>query len=97
MGASGFHFPKGGSQVPVKDGKTGRIYITSQNHGYAVREDSIDTSVAEASFVNVNDGTNEGLRYKNYPVYSVQFHPEACGGPKDTDFLFDDFLGMLKR
>ena len=86
-----------GANQPVKDGKTGRIYITSQNHGYAVREDSIDTSVAEASFVNVNDGTNEGLRYKNYPVYSVQFHPEACGGPKDTDFLFDDFLGMLKR
>lgn len=86
-----------GANQPVKDGKTGRIYITSQNHGYAVREDSIDTSVAEISFVNVNDGTNEGLRYKNYPVYSVQFHPEACGGPKDTDFLFDDFLGMLKR
>ncbi len=86
-----------GANQPVKDRKTGRIYITSQNHGYAVREDSIDTSVAETSFVNVNDGTNEGLRYKNYPVYSVQFHPEACGGPKDTDFLFDDFLGMLKR
>ena len=84
-----------GANHPVKNLETGHVYISSQNHGYAVVSDSIDESVASELFVNVNDGTNEGIRYKNKPVFSRQFHPEACGGPKDTDFLFDEFTKMM--
>jgi carbamoyl-phosphate synthase small subunit len=73
-----------------------RVYITSQNHGYAVVTASVDTRVAEESFRNVNDGTCEGLLYKGKPIFSVQFHPEACGGPKDTAFLFDRFIGLME-
>ena len=58
--------------------------------------DSIDTSVAKEYFVNVNDGTNEGIKYLDKPAYSVQFHPEACGGPQDTEFLFDLFIQMME-
>lgn len=86
-----------GANHPVKYLKDGRTYISSQNHGYTVVPSDIDTSVAEPLFVNVNDGTNEGLIYKNAPVFSVQFHPEACGGPKDTEFLFDKFIEMMKE
>ncbi len=85
-----------GANQPVKC-ENGRVYITSQNHGYAVEIDSIDKKIATPSFTNANDGTNEGLFYLNYPAYSVQFHPEACGGPHDTDFLFDMFITMLKK
>lgn len=100
--ASGFSTKKlkyghRGANHPVKHLKTGRTYISSQNHGYTVVSSGIDTSVAEPLFVNVNDGTNEGLIYKNAPVFSVQFHPEACGGPKDTEFLFDSFIQMMKE
>ena len=86
-----------GANHPVKDLETGRVYISSQNHGYAVVAESIDAGSASELFVNVNDGTNEGIRYKNKPVFSVQFHPEACGGPKDTDFLFDEFINMMNE
>lgn len=84
---------------PVQDLLTRRCYITSQNHGYAVRDESLPTDW-EPWFVNVNDGTNEGIRARNRPVSSVQFHPEARPGPEDTGFLFDDFLrlaGSLAR
>ena len=84
---------------PVQDLLTRRCYITSQNHGYAVRDESLPADW-EPWFVNVNDGTNEGIRARNRPVSSVQFHPEARPGPEDTGFLFDDFLrlaGSLAR
>lgn len=84
---------RGGNQ-PVKETETGRVYITSQNHGYAVNADSLPEN-AELSWVNVNDGTCEGVSYKNAPVYTVQFHPEACGGPQDTMFLFDKFINVM--
>jgi carbamoyl-phosphate synthase small subunit len=98
--ASGFHTNKlkyghRGANQPVKDLQSGKVYITSQNHGYAVMSDSIDKGVADEWFVNVNDGTCEGITYKNAPVYSVQFHPEACGGPRDTAFLFDRFMQSM--
>lgn len=86
-----------GANQPVKDLKTGKVYISSQNHGYAVVSESIDTAAASEWFVNVNDKTNEGIIYKNQPMFSVQFHPEACQGPKDTDFLFDEYIKLLEN
>ena len=84
-----------GANHPVKDTDTGKIYITSQNHGYAVTDDSIDPCVARSWFVNVNDMTNEGIEYINEPSLSVQFHPEASGGPKDSEELFDMFIDLM--
>lgn len=86
-----------GANQPVRSHIDGKTYISSQNHGYAVVTDSIEDSVASPMFTNVNDNTNEGILYKNIPAFSVQFHPEACGGPKDTDFLFDDFIKLMKE
>lgn len=85
-----------GGNHPVKDLKTGRVYISSQNHGYAVDEKSLDVSVARPAFINVNDETNEGLEYINKNIFTVQFHPEACPGPQDTGFLFDRFIKMME-
>ena len=85
-----------GGNHPCKDLKTGRIYITSQNHGYAVERASLPDS-ARLSFVNVNDETCEGICYTDIPAFSVQFHPEACGGPHDTNFLFDRFVEMISK
>lgn len=85
-----------GANQPVKDCETGRVYITSQNHGYVVEGNSLPPFAREG-FVNGNDGTNEGVSYQNMPAFSVQFHPEACGGPLDTTFLFDRFIGMMDR
>ncbi|MCR4948383.1 MAG: carbamoyl phosphate synthase small subunit, partial [Treponema sp.] len=84
-----------GGNHPCKDTETGRVYITSQNHGYAVENTSLP-SYAKMSFFNVNDGTVEGITYTDIPAFSVQFHPEACGGPHDTNFLFDKFLKMME-
>ncbi len=83
-----------GVNHPCKDTETGRVYITSQNHGYAVENTSLPP-YAKMSFFNVNDGTVEGITYTDIPAFSVQFHPEACGGPHDTNFLFDRFLKMI--
>ena len=83
-----------GGNHPCKDTETGRVYITSQNHGYAVENTSLPP-YAKMSFFNVNDGTVEGITYTDIPAFSVQFHPEACGGPHDTNFLFDRFLKMI--
>ena len=86
-----------GGNHPVKDLTTGRVYISSQNHGYAVDERSVNPAIAEPLFVNVNDGTNEGLIYKGKNIFTVQFHPEACPGPQDSGFLFDRFLENIKE
>jgi len=85
-----------GANQPVKDLMTGRVYISSQNHGYAVTKESIDPRIAYEWFVNVNDKSCEGLWYKCVPAFSVQFHPEACGGPHDTEFLFDRFVERME-
>lgn len=85
-----------GGNHPVKDLKSGRVYISSQNHGYVVDENTIDENIAEVGFINVNDKTVEGLRYKNKPVFTVQFHPEACPGPQDSSLLFNEFITMME-
>ena len=85
-----------GGNHPVKNLETGRVYITSQNHGYAVNAANLP-DYAKMSFVNVNDETCEGIKYCDIPAFSVQFHPEACGGPKDTNFLFDDFIKLMEK
>lgn len=84
-----------GGNHPVKDLKTGRVYISSQNHGYVVDTDTLDPNVAKPAFVNVNDGTNEGLEYIGKNIFTVQFHPEACPGPQDSGYLFDRFIEMM--
>ncbi len=88
------HGHRGGS-YPTKS-QSDRLYITAQNHGYAVASDTIDPAVAEEIFANSNDKSNEGLRYKAIPAISVQFTPAAITGPNDTDFIYDDFLAMTK-
>ncbi len=85
-----------GGNHPVKDLETGRVYISSQNHGYAVDMDSLDPRVAVEAFVNVNDGTNEGLKYVGKNIFTVQYHPEACPGPQDSGYLFDRFIRMME-
>jgi len=85
-----------GANHPVKDLKSGRVYISTQNHGYMVKGDSLKSEVAEVSFVNVNDKTVEGMHYLGKNVFSVQFHPEACAGPMDSEFLFGEFLNMME-
>ena len=84
---------RGGNQ-PVKDLTTGRTWITSQNHGYAVVADSLKGKGIE-TFVNANDGSCEGMAYPEKNCFTVQFHPEACSGPQDTGFLFDRFIAMM--
>lgn len=79
---------------PVRQTGTNRCFITSQNHGYAVDDTTLPPEW-EALFVNMNDGSNEGIRHRSKPWLSAQFHPEACSGPVDTEFLFDDFVEML--
>ena len=85
-----------GGNHPVKDLATGRVYISSQNHGYVVDTDSLDEKIAVPAFVNVNDKTNEGLAYTGKNIFTVQFHPEACPGPRDSAYLFDRFLKMME-
>ena len=85
-----------GGNHPVKDLATGRVYISSQNHGYVVDMDTLDPKVAVPAFINVNDGTNEGLSYTGKNIFTVQFHPEACPGPQDSGYLFDRFIDMME-
>ena len=80
---------------PVRQVGTNRCFITSQNHGYAVDNNTLGSDW-EPLFVNMNDGSNEGIKHKTNPWFSAQFHPEACSGPTDTEFLFDDYVNLLK-
>lgn len=84
-----------GANQPVLEKNTGKIYITSQNHGYAVKMNGIPKG-AHVTFTNLNDGTCEGLSYDTFPGFSVQFHPEACGGPHDTEYLFQKFIDLME-
>ena len=84
-----------GSNQPVKELKTGRVFISSQNHGYEVVPDGVEGGVL--SYINGNDGTCEGMDYPGLNAFTVQFHPEACGGPHDANFLFDEFIARMKE
>lgn len=84
-----------GANHPVRDLKTGRVYITAQNHGFAVDGDNLKDGL-EVSHVSLNDGTVEGLRHREFPLFSVQYHSEASPGPKDNVYLFERFLEMVK-
>lgn len=84
-----------GVNQPVKNLETGRTYISSQNHGYAVVNETIDAAGGKVSYINANDGTCEGVDYEDKKAFSVQFHPEACSGPHDTRFIFDKFIDMM--
>ena len=81
-----------GGNHPVKDLEENKIFITSQNHGYYVSEMPENM---EVTHINLNDNTVEGMRHKELPIYSVQYHPEACPGPKDNDYIFDKFLELV--
>lgn len=86
-----------GGNHPVKDLATGRVYISSQNHGYVVDTDKLNPEIAVPAFINVNDGTNEGLAYTGKNIFTVQYHPEACPGPQDSGYLFNRFIDMMKQ
>ena len=84
-----------GCNHPVKDIEKDKTYITSQNHGYTIIQETLDRETMVVSHRNMNDGTIEGIRYKNAPLFTVQFHPEASPGPGDTAYLFDEFIQMI--
>ena len=84
-----------GANQPAKDLKTGRVYVTSQNHGFAVETDSLGATPGVLRYVNVNDGSIEGIDYPTLNAFSVQFHPEAHGGPRDSEGLFDRFIALM--
>ena len=86
-----------GVNHPVKDIDADRTYITSQNHGYAVVGESVDPKIARVRYVNLNDGTVEGLEHIGRPVFTVQYHPEVCPGPMDTSYLFDKFIENIEK
>ncbi len=90
-------FGNRGGNHPVKDLKLGKVFMSSQNHGYAVTEASVKTSELEVTQININDKSIEGLRHKTLPAFSVQYHPEASPGPEDTAWLFDDFLNSIRN
>ena len=96
LGADTFKLKFGhrGGNHPVKDLSDGRIYITAQNHGYAVSSDSLPSGL-EVSHINLNDGTVEGLQHRDIPVFTIQYHSEASPGPRDSEYLFDRFLSMV--
>ena len=99
LGGSTFKLKFGhrGSNHPVQDLRTKRVYITSQNHGYAVDENSLNLDEIEITHRSVNDNTVEGMRHKTLPIFSVQYHPEACPGPTDNLYLFEEFEAMMRK
>jgi carbamoyl-phosphate synthase small subunit len=86
-----------GGNHPVKNLKTGSIEITSQNHGFAVDPESLDAKSIEITHENWNDHTNEGFHHRSLPIFSVQYHPEASPGPHDSDYLFSQFVEMMRK
>ncbi|MDY6844125.1 MAG: glutamine-hydrolyzing carbamoyl-phosphate synthase small subunit [Thermodesulfobacteriota bacterium] len=87
---------RGGNQ-PVKNMLSGKVEITTQNHGFSVDTTTLNTSCIEITHINLNDGTLEGIRHKNLPAFSVQYHPEASPGPHDAKYLFVDFLNLMEN
>jgi carbamoyl-phosphate synthase small subunit len=98
LGAKTFKLKFGhrGGNHPVKNLLTNKIEITSQNHGFAVDTQSLDPRATQITHMNLNDGTNEGFRHLKFPIFCVQYHPEASPGPHDSDYLFRDFITMMK-
>jgi carbamoyl-phosphate synthase small subunit len=86
-----------GANHPVKDLKTGKVYITSQNHSFCVDIDSLPKKDIQLTHINLNDGTLEGFRHKKFPIFSVQFHPEAAPGPHDAEYLFAGFARLMQK
>jgi carbamoyl-phosphate synthase small subunit len=98
MGGKTFKLKFGhrGANQPVKDVRTGKVAITSQNHGFCVDPHSLDPDQVELTQINLNDQTLEGMRHKRLPIFSVQYHPEASPGPHDSQHLFGEFIRMME-